>query len=226
MIEQILQADRYLQVDQVEKAREVYQKVVDMDPGNAIAVVGLARCALADGDDEQAYELASRALEIDPENDMARRMEARLSEIMATRGQPVERPPAASTPSSIEMRTVVTDGPAARAAYTTGSAPTPAAERSAAATSGAISAEPSAGARSGATAAGAGAAAVADPAAPESAATPASAKPPAREPAAAPTSAKPATPSATKPAAPRASNPSKPKEPAVRKSLFDRLLGR
>ena len=111
MIEQILQADRYLQVDQVEKARDVYQKVVDMDPGNAIAVVGLARCALADGQDARAYELASRALEIDPQNDMARRMEARLSEVLATRGEPVERPTAAATPSPQEMRPVVTESP-------------------------------------------------------------------------------------------------------------------
>ncbi len=109
MIEQILQADRYLQVDQVEQARGVYQKVVDLDPGNAIAVVGLARCALADGDDHQAHTLASRALEIDPENDMARRMEARLSEILATRGEPVDRPAAAATPSPREMRPVVTE---------------------------------------------------------------------------------------------------------------------
>ena len=113
MIEQILQADRYLQVDQVEQARGVYQKVVDMDPGNAIAVVGLARCALAEGDDHEAHALASRALEIDPENDMARRMEARLSEILATRGEPVQRPGAAATPSPREMRPVVTEEPAA-----------------------------------------------------------------------------------------------------------------
>ena len=115
MIEQILRADRYLQVDQVEKARGVYQKVVDMDPGNAIAVVGLARCALADGEDHEAHELASRALEIDPENDMARRMEARLSEILATRGEPVERPRAAAAPSAQEMRPVVTEEPPAAA---------------------------------------------------------------------------------------------------------------
>ena len=162
MIEQILQADRYLQVDQVEKARDVYQKVVDMDPGNAIAVVGLARCALADGDDEQAYELASRALEIDPENDMARRMEARLSEILATRGAPVERPEAAATPGGEEMRPVVTE-------------PEPVAE-------------------------------------PEPEATP-------ERSAATPTPAPPST-STTTPTPPKA------KEPAVRKSLFDRLMGR
>jgi tetratricopeptide (TPR) repeat protein len=108
VIEQILQADRHLQVDQVEKARNIYQRVVDMDPGNAIAVVGLARCALADGEDRQAYGLAARALEIDPENDMARRMEARLSEILASRGETVDRPRAAATPGPYEMRQVVT----------------------------------------------------------------------------------------------------------------------
>ena len=158
MIEQILQADRYLQVDQVEKARDVYQKVVDADPGNAIAIVGLARCALAEGNDRQAYELASRALEIDPENDLARRMEARLAEILATRGQPVERTQVASAPRSQEMRPVVTED--ARADETAAPKPAPAA---ASATS------------------------------------------------------------ATTTTAPRST---KPKEPPVRKSLFDRLMGR
>jgi tetratricopeptide (TPR) repeat protein len=115
VIEQILEADRYLQVDQVDKARTVYQHVVDLDPGNGIAVVGLARCALADGDDRRAYELASRALEIDPENDMARRMEARLSEILSSRGEAVARPSVASTPAPREMRPVVTgDSPAVK----------------------------------------------------------------------------------------------------------------
>lgn len=109
MIEQILQADRYLQVDQVERARQTYQRVVEADPGNAIAVVGLARCALAEGDDQRAHALASEALGIDPENDMARRMEARLREIITARGETVARPPAADTPGPREMRPVVTE---------------------------------------------------------------------------------------------------------------------
>lgn len=108
MIEQILVADRHLQVDQVAKARDIFERVVTLDPGNAIAVVGLARCALADGEDGLAYDLAARALSIDPENDMARRMEARLSEVLATRGVPVERPAAAALPGGPEMRPVVT----------------------------------------------------------------------------------------------------------------------
>lgn len=92
MIEQILQADRLLTVDRVAQARDMYARVVELDPRNAIAVVGLARCALAEGDDRGAHALAAKALLIDPENDMARRMEARLAEILATRGEVVERP--------------------------------------------------------------------------------------------------------------------------------------
>ena len=109
MIEQILQADRLLQVDQVEQAQQLYQHVVELDPGNAIATVGLAQCALATGDDRGAHELAARALQIDPENDMARRMEARLAEILATRGELVDRPVSVATPSSRAMRAIVTE---------------------------------------------------------------------------------------------------------------------
>lgn len=114
MIEQILTADRFLQVDQVARARDIYERVVEMDPGNAIAVVGLAQCALAEGEDHDAHELAARALAIDPENDMARRMEARLSEILATRGEPVARPAAAASPGRHEMRPLVTERPTTR----------------------------------------------------------------------------------------------------------------
>jgi tetratricopeptide (TPR) repeat protein len=110
VIELILQADRLLNVDQVEGARGMYARVVELDPGNAIAVVGLARCALADGDDAKAYHLAARALVIDPENDMARRMEARLAEILSVRGEAVERGKAASIPGGSELRPIVSGG--------------------------------------------------------------------------------------------------------------------
>ena len=95
MIEMLLQADRLLNVDMVDQAQATYQRVVDQDPRNAIAVVGLARCALARGEDREAYALAARALAIDPENDMARRMEARMAEVLTYRGEP---PPAAGEP--------------------------------------------------------------------------------------------------------------------------------
>ena len=107
MIEQLLQADRELNVDRVDQAEVIYRSVSAADPSNAIAVTGLARCALARGDDRGAHELASRALGIDPEDDMARRMEARLAEILTVRGEAVTRPPSASTASPREMRPVV-----------------------------------------------------------------------------------------------------------------------
>jgi hypothetical protein len=61
--------------------------VAVQDPRNAIAVVGMARCALARGEDHEAYRLAARALAIDPENDMARRMTTRMAEVLAFRGE-------------------------------------------------------------------------------------------------------------------------------------------
>ena len=87
MIELLLQADRLLTVDMVDQADAIYRKVAEADPHNAIAVVGMARCALARGDDHEAYRLADRALRIDPQNDMARRMEARLHEVLTVRGE-------------------------------------------------------------------------------------------------------------------------------------------
>jgi tetratricopeptide (TPR) repeat protein len=125
VIEQLLNADRLLMVDQVEKAEAAYQRISDLDPANAIAVVGLARCALALGDDRRAHELASKALQIDPEDDKARRMEARLAEILTTRGETVSRPASAATPAPRRMRPLVAGGldvtaaaPAAAAATT------------------------------------------------------------------------------------------------------------
>jgi len=104
VIELLLQADRLLTVDMVDQADAIYRRVAEADPNNAIAVVGMARCALARTDDHEAYRLAARALAIDPQNDMARRMEARLAEVLQTRGEVPGTgadtpPPPASTPA-------------------------------------------------------------------------------------------------------------------------------
>ena len=142
VIEQLLQADRLLVVDQVEQAREMYARVAELDPNNAIAVVGLARCALADGNDGEAYTLAAKALRIDPENDMARRMEARLSEILRTRGETIERPTDAVTDPGLPMRPVTTPTPPVPASPTAEAArtdtPAASATSEAAATSAAV----------------------------------------------------------------------------------------
>jgi tetratricopeptide (TPR) repeat protein len=112
VIEQLLAAGRLLTMGLVDRAEGIYREVADQDPLNAIAVVGLARCALARGDDHAAYRLAARALAIDPEDDMARRMEARLAEVLAMRGEPVTRTEAAGG-TGPAMRPVVTETDAA-----------------------------------------------------------------------------------------------------------------
>ena len=100
----LLQADRLLTVDLVDQADAIYQRVAEQDPRNAIAVVGMARCALARGEDQEAYRLAARALDIDPENDMARRMTARMAEVLAYRGETPEAA-APETPEAPEPPT-------------------------------------------------------------------------------------------------------------------------
>ena len=89
MIELLLEAERALSFGLLDRAQVIYEGVAESDPHNSIAVVGLARVALERGDETGAYELARRALAIDPENDAARRMAARLEEVAATRGEPI-----------------------------------------------------------------------------------------------------------------------------------------
>lgn len=92
MIEVLLQAERLLVHGLVDQAEELFRRVAEQDPHNAIAVVGLARVSVERGDERLAYEKACAALEIDRENVAALRLEARLAEIFATRGAPVKRP--------------------------------------------------------------------------------------------------------------------------------------
>ena len=91
-MERLLDAERNLTVGLVDRAEAIYRSLTEADPRNAVAVVGLARCALERGDDLGAYELAVSALAVDPDDAMALRMEARLSEVLAARGTPVTRP--------------------------------------------------------------------------------------------------------------------------------------
>ena len=66
----------------LDRAETLYKQVANADPRNSIAVVGLARVTLDRGDEEGALTLARRALEIDPENDAAIRLVARLEEVL------------------------------------------------------------------------------------------------------------------------------------------------
>jgi thioredoxin-like negative regulator of GroEL len=124
VIEMLLQADRLLTVDMVEQADAIYRRVAEQDPRNAIAVVGMARCALARGEDQEAYRLAARALDIDPENDMARRMTARMAEVLTYRGETLPAAASAPTPATTSATTPAPSTPSAATAART---PTPAA---------------------------------------------------------------------------------------------------
>ncbi len=92
MIEILLEAERDLTVGLLDAAEKLYWQAIETDPHNAIAVVGLARVALERGDERTAYTFAVQALTIDPENAIAVRLEVRLAEVLAARGEPVERP--------------------------------------------------------------------------------------------------------------------------------------
>src|SRR5687767_3492899 len=99
MIEALLQAERLLVHGMVDQAEGIYQRAIEQDPQNAIAVVGLARVALERGQERLAYERAREALAIDPQNVAAQRLEARLAEVFAERDRPAE-PPSAEPPSA------------------------------------------------------------------------------------------------------------------------------
>ncbi len=113
MIELLLEAERALSFGRVDRAEALYRQVAAADPGNSIAVVGLARVALEHADDAGAYLLARKALTIDPENEAAQRLVTRLDEVMRTRGETVPEPaeepspptaPSAPTPAPEAVR--------------------------------------------------------------------------------------------------------------------------
>ena len=81
MIELLLNAESALALGLLDQADRIYRTVLEADPRNGIAAVGLSRVALERGDDAGAHALARAALEIDPENATARRMIDRLEEV-------------------------------------------------------------------------------------------------------------------------------------------------
>lgn len=113
MIEALLQAERQLVHGMVDQAEQIYQRAIEQDPQNSIAVVGLARVALERGQERLAYERAREALQIDPENVAAQRLEQRLAEIFAEQDRPAQRadPPEMPNPFEPSERSFLTRNP-------------------------------------------------------------------------------------------------------------------
>jgi thioredoxin-like negative regulator of GroEL len=74
MIERLLAAEAALGRDELDHAQRLFGQVVEADPRNAIAVVGLARVIARRGDVDAARELLAHALDIDPDEAAARRL--------------------------------------------------------------------------------------------------------------------------------------------------------
>jgi thioredoxin-like negative regulator of GroEL len=87
VIETLAQAEQALAMGRLDRAEALFRTVADAEPRNSQAVAGLARVALERTDDAGALRLAWRAMDIDPENDAARRLAARLEEVLTTRGE-------------------------------------------------------------------------------------------------------------------------------------------
>jgi thioredoxin-like negative regulator of GroEL len=93
MIERLLAAEGALERDELDHAQRLFGGVVDADPRNAIAVVGLARVLARRGDTDAARALVAHALEIDPDEAAARRL---LDELDRGPVPGLERAPEAS----------------------------------------------------------------------------------------------------------------------------------
>src|SRR5512141_2170658 len=74
MFELLLQADRALAEGQLDRAEKTYWQLIELDPSNAIATAGLSRVALDRGDHRLARTLAERALGMDAESLVARKV--------------------------------------------------------------------------------------------------------------------------------------------------------
>jgi tetratricopeptide (TPR) repeat protein len=99
MIELLLVADRLLAAGDLDRAERIYQQVVEADPRNAIAVVGLARVARARGLSSIAEDHLWRALDIDPQDQAAQRLAMAWAAVAAAPGDQAADPVFASAPA-------------------------------------------------------------------------------------------------------------------------------
>lgn len=99
MIELLLHAERALGMGALDQAERLYWQAIDADSQNAIAIVGLAKVARQRGDDRTAIAFGRRALKVDAENAVARRLVAELETAHPAEAAPAAPPAAhAATP--------------------------------------------------------------------------------------------------------------------------------
>ena len=102
--ETILQADRLLIYGLLDQAEELYGSVLEREPGNSEAAFGLARVAVERDDLPLAHQRVAHAVALNPRNDDAQRLLARMAEIIAERDAPTAAPRPTSQPSASEQR--------------------------------------------------------------------------------------------------------------------------
>lgn len=122
MIELLLQAERALGMGALDQAERLYWQAIDADSQNAIAIVGLAKVARTRGDDRTAIAFVRRALKVDAENAVARRLVAELeaahptdaAQATAAPKPAADVPPAATaTPAETRKSAAAAEAPGA-----------------------------------------------------------------------------------------------------------------
>jgi hypothetical protein len=88
MFELLLQADKSLSEGLLDQAERTYWQLIELDPTNAIAMAGLAMISLERLDKRLARTFAERALGIDPDSIVARRVLQALNEGSALAPEP------------------------------------------------------------------------------------------------------------------------------------------
>jgi tetratricopeptide (TPR) repeat protein len=111
MMELLLNAENALALGLLDSAERTYRTVLEADPRNGIAAVGLSRVALERGDEAGAVALAQAALEIDSENATARRMIDRLEEVARFRDAAPAAPAAAAPATPAPATSLPNDTP-------------------------------------------------------------------------------------------------------------------
>jgi len=129
VIERLLQAEAALDKGLLDVAGRLYHQVVQADPRNAIALVGLARIALREDRIDEARELAEQALALDPDEAAAQRvLREAFGLAAAAAGMPdAERPEEAAAAFAAAQRRLLerADAGAPAPASAPASAPAP-----------------------------------------------------------------------------------------------------